>query len=83
MSAVPHSSQVDRSVTQSHYAAEWEALFVKNAIAFYGNLAASPGSRTDPDAKTVVAQWDHEEVHQSCVPTHPLVQDASPPNAQP
>jgi hypothetical protein len=70
-------------IPRSHYAAAWEAVVVENAIAFYGNLAASPGSRTDPDAETVVSQWDHEEVSQSCVPTHPLVQDASPPKTQP
>jgi hypothetical protein len=70
-------------IPKSHYAAAWEAPVVKNAIAFYENLAVSPGSRTDPDAETVVAQRDHEEVSQSGVPTHPLVQDVSPPKTQP
>jgi hypothetical protein len=51
-------------IHRSHYAATWEALVVENAIAFYGNLAASPSSRTDPDTETVVAQQDHEEVSQ-------------------
>jgi hypothetical protein len=53
----------------------------KNAIAFYGNLAASPGSRTDSDAETVVAQRD--EVSQNSVPTHHMVHDASPTKTQP
>jgi hypothetical protein len=70
-------------IPKSQYAAAWEASVVKNAIALYGNLATSPGSHTDPGAETVIAQRDHEEVSQSCVPTHPLIHDVFPPKAQP
>jgi hypothetical protein len=47
-------------IPRSHYAAAWEAPVIRNAVALYGNLATSPGSHTDPDTETVVAQRDHE-----------------------
>jgi hypothetical protein len=63
-------------IPESHYAAAWEAAVVKTPFPF-------PVSHTEPDPETVVAQRDHEEVSQSCVPTHLLVHDAPPPETQP
>jgi hypothetical protein len=76
MSALPHSSQVDRSDTQESLCRRVGDSGRKNAIALW---PPAPVGRTNSDTETFVAQRDHEEVSQSCVSTHPLVHNTSPP----
>jgi hypothetical protein len=52
-SALPHSSQVDRSDTQESLCCRVGGFGRKNAIALYGNLAASPG-------------WSYKSRHRDC-----------------
>jgi hypothetical protein len=70
MSALPHSSWVDRSDNQESLCCRVGGSGRKHAVALYGILAVSPSSRNSPDPKTAIARRDHEEVSQGCVQTH-------------